>query len=789
MVYAIKAIDGKEINKIETCWDDCKALVLGKNAIYHACNNMDEAEDYLRQTDMSSVANLENRRTVDMSTRLIYGKFLYYRYKCSNESGYSVGIYKTKYGKVACKGYLIPDNERLEYAISGEFVNDKKYGLQFVVSSFKEHITDSKKGIVAFLSCGVLKGIGPKRAEAIFEKFGSRTMEIFEEHPNELLKIKGITKESLKNILADYEETKHSRRVISYLLSFGISQKYGIQLYKKYGTSAVDEIKKNPYLLCKVKGLTFVDADRIAKAEGYPLNDVVRIEAAANHVIYNNEQTGSTGMELQNFGEALFQLLSAENVTKEYLNQVVCNLVKEHLFKVVWLEEKGIKKQFIFPKSTVLREQTLIRDLLGFRKKSNLVHIEPVLKDIEENNHITLDLLQKDAVVRSMENRLTVVIGGPGTGKTTLICYAIKLYEKLCPNNHVVLMAPTGRAARRMEEVTEHVANTMCSKLRMLNGEIHSEDSVWIKNSLVIVDEFSMADIEAAAALFASVDPDTSILMLVGDIHQLPSVGPGAVLRDIVFSSLFPVTWLKKIFRTDENSKIYENAQKVQLGDTSISEGSDFHVTECSTMEDVRNVVVEKYLMGIKKYGLMNVMCMCPYWDYKGGIYDLNAMIQNHINPQKENELQYERKNTILRVGDLVMHTKVNLEDVSNGDIGLITKITKGGENFCITAEINKKEIQYEGEDISLLELAYVTSIHKAQGGEAALAIFTLMPLHKNMLYYNIPYVAISRGKQQVEFCGSKDALISAIQNRDMDYRQTLLSFYLAYYGGDFVQL
>lgn len=789
MVYAIKAVDGQEINRIETCWEVCKALVLGKNAVYHACKDETEAREYLQETSIKNCEELENNRKIDMAARLIYARFLYYRFKNPSDTGYSVGIYKTKYGKVACKGYMLPDNERMEYAMSGEFVKDSKYGTQFLVSSYKERVTDTKDGIIAFLSCGVLKGIGPKRAEAIYEKFGSNTMEVFENHPQELLKVKGINKAKLKTILEDYEETKYSRKIISYLLSFGLSQKYGMLLYKKYGAFAVDEIQKNPYILCRIKGITFMDSDRIAKSENYPMDARNRIEAAANYVIYSNEQSGSTGMELQAFGNALYDILDTDTVTKGSLNESVCEMVKEHLFKVVWLEEKGEKKQYIFPKATVNREYDLAKDLVCFNRKTNCLHIESQLKEIEDKDAIALDVLQKDAILRAMENHLSLAVGGPGTGKTTLICYAIKLYETLFPGKNIVLMAPTGRAARRMEEVTGHTAHTLYSKLHISNDNLHGEDDVWIKNALVIVDEFSMADMEASAALFSSVDPETCNLLLVGDIHQLPSVGPGAVLRDIVYSELFQVTWLERIFRTDENSKIYENANKVRLGETSIEEGSDFHMTECTSMEDVRNLVVEKYLKGVKTYGLMHVMCMCPYWEYRGGIYDLNAMIQEQINPARPNELQYERKNTIFRPRDLVMHTKINLDEVSNGDIGTVTDIVKEDDIYTITVQINNQEIAYEGEDISLLELAYVTSIHKAQGGEADLAIFTLMPMHKNMLYYNIPYVAMSRGKKQVEFCGSRDAIETAIRNREMDYRQTLLKYYLDYLGGHFVQL
>lgn len=789
MVYAIKAVDGQEINRIETCWEECKALVLGKNAVYHACKDEKEAREYLQETTMKNSDLLENHRKIDMTARLIYAKFLYYRFKNPSDTGYNVGIYRTKYGKVACKGYMLPDNERMDYAISGKFIRDSKYGTQFLVSSYKEHVTDTKNGIIAFLSCGVLKGIGPKRAEVIYEKFGSNTMEIFENRPQELLKVKGINKAKLKTILEDYEKTKHSRKIISYLLSFGLSQKYGMLLYKKYGAFAIDEIQKDPYILCRIKGINFIDADRIARAENYPMDARNRIEAAANYVIYLNEQYGSTGMELQAFGNTLYNILDTNTVTKESLNGAVCDMVKEHLFKVVWMEEKGEKKQYIFPKATVNREYALAKDFICFNRRTKFLHIESLLKEIEDKDAIVLDILQKDAILKAMEYHLSLALGGPGTGKTTLICYAIKLYETLSPGKSVVLMAPTGRAARRMEEVTGHTAHTLYSKLHISNDNLRGEDDVWIKNALVIVDEFSMVDTEASAALLSSVDPETCNLLLVGDIHQLPSVGPGAVLRDLFYSELFQVTWLERTFRTDENLKIYENAKKVQLGETSIEEGSDFHMTECKTMEDVRNLVVEKYLKGVETYGLMHVMCMCPYWEYRGGIYDLNAMIQEQINPARPNEIQYERKNTIIRSRDLVMHTKINMDEVSNGDIGIVTDIVKEDDIYSITVQINKQEITYEGEDIFLLELAYVTSIHKAQGGEADLAIFTLMPLHKNMLYYNIPYVAMSRGKKQVEYCGSKDALETAIRNREMDYRQTLLKYYLDYLGGHFVQL
>ena len=803
LIYAVKAVDGKELNKIFYSWNECKPYVFGKKAVYRSFDNEKDAANFLQFTPVNSDNFGKGYVPSQKGVHTIYGKYKFDRCK-EKDDGYSVRVYETQKGeRFSCVGYGLPNNDRLMYAFTGEFINDPKYGYEFIVESFVEHITGTKQDIINFLSCGIIKGIGPKKAELIWQKFGNRSLEILEEKPEAFLAISGISKGVLEKIKASYAENKASKEIIYFLLKYGISQKYGIQIFNQYGANAVTRIKENPYLICRISGLTYEDADRIAKDIDYPLDSAERYEACAFYVIKQNEQTGNTGMEVKAFQSEVYERLLCPLITQKMIFERTCELVKEGKMHVCKLKDPyGEIKQFIFTHSMYTLEHEIAKSILrikNFPKKSvSPATILSLIKEAERKFHIQLDEIQKNAVMTAMMSNMMIITGGPGTGKTTTIRVLNYVYEKLYPKNARIFLAPTGRAARKLAESTNEPSFTAHSFLNLFGDSVDAEKEVIVENALLTVDEYSMADVFLSNALFKAVSSGCTFV-LVGDINQLPSVGPGAVLRDIINSKVLPVVRLQQIYRQGEDTQIFLNSQKINEGDTNILDGSDFHFHECSYMEDIKHMMGELYVKRVKEYGLGNVMCLCPFIDHTAGVNDMNAYLQALLNPKKEDEKEVEYRKSLFRIGDIVMHRRVNTEAVANGDIGFIKDITEKydsyneliEDNYNIVVDINNRTITYSKEDMEELTLAYASTVHKAQGGEAAAVITCLTEYHKSMLYRNIPYVAVSRGKLHVDAFGERSAWNKAILNEDLAkiYRITLTEYFLKYESGSFVKV
>lgn len=807
-IYAVKSVDNKEVNRIFTTWDGedgCKAFVLGKKAVYRFFNNRDAAVDFLKNAPV--VADNFGKGYVPTQTgrHTIYGKYKFDRCR-EKENGFSVKIYETSAGeKFCCVGYHLPNNDRLVYAFTGEFRNNPKFGYEFVVESYVEHITSSKNDIVNYLSCGVIKGIGPKKAELIYDMFKGQTLEILDKTPDKLLRVKGISPKVLKKIVTSYEESKASREIIYFLLKYGISQRYGMKVYNAYGVRSLSLIRENPYIIAELDGLTYVDADRIAKDIGFPLNSTERFVSCAYFVSKKNEAGGNTGMEVSEFQRTIYNLLGEEYFTKSDIFKHTCDLITSKKFHTFYMNDiHGRKLQYIFTHGMQMVEKSIAENVLRIKnqpqKLISRTELSALIKAAESKFRISLDEVQKKAVETALLSNICVITGGPGSGKTTIMKIINEVYKILYKDNARIFLAPTGRAARKLSESTKEAAYTGHSYLHIFEGNRNDtpENDVYIQDALVIMDECSMADVFLAQKLFdAAINGCTYVL--VGDIDQLPSVGPGAVLRDIIESGTVPVVRLTKIYRQGEDTEIYENSKKIKEGDIRLKEGSDFHFHETSSTEDAKHVMTEIYLKRVKEFRVENVMCLCPFRDHIAGVEDMNTHLQALINPPRVDKPEITAHKTIYRVGDLVMHTKDNTDLVSNGDIGKIVAITdlydKDGEvieeDFDIHVEINGHTVHYSKENIEKLVLAYATTVHKSQGSEAKAVVTCLMEFHKSMLYRNIPYVAVSRGRLQVDAVGEKTAWKKAILNEDISktHRITLTKHYLQLLGGEFVQI
>lgn len=792
MVYAIKSVNGQEVNKCIEDWDECKKIVLGKKSLYKSCKTKEEAFEFLRKSPAFSVPG-GVPQNVD-ATKL-YVKYVSDRF--TGSEGYTVKQYVTKKGeKVICRGTDLPSNKNLQYILHGSYSLTKKYGYQFEVERFEEYVEDTRDAIVSYLCSGVIKGIGKKKALDIYEKFGKNTIEILEKTPEKLLKVKGISKKTLDKITTSYNENRNARRITTYLLQFGISAKYALKLYKQFGVAAESKIRENPYLICNVKGLTFDDADNIADACKIPKDSTERFRACAVHVLKINERNGSTGMEINAFGMAVWKKLNTELVKPEDVNNRTVEMIKLGDLKCLRID--GI--QCIFTREMYERERHIAENILRFCKlnikqgnrsdavKANDCRIDQCIKKAEERLCISLDEIQKTAVFFAIKQHISLITGGPGTGKTTVIKVIDMVYHMMYPENERIYMAPSGRAARKIAEVTDQPASTIHSRLKIYKENTTLEDEVMLEDSLIVVDEFSMVDIYVANMLFEAITNGCRIV-IVGDIDQLPSVKAGAVMRDITESGVVPTIRLSHIYRQNEKDKIYENAKKIKSGDVNIEEGDDFHMYESSSLEDIRNMMAEKYKEYVNRYGIQQVMCLCPYIKEAAGVDDMNMLLQDIINPESPDKKQIKAMGKLFREGDLVMQVLENTEDASNGDIGIINEIVLDEDEYEAKVKINGKTVSYTSENIVNLSLAYAMSVHKSQGGEAKAVITCLTFMHSAMLYMNIPYVAISRGKIDVSFFGEKEALVAAIKNGCGRRRITSLGYWLKRAVGEFLQI
>lgn len=796
MIYAVKSVDGRELNKVYNTWEECKQVVLGHRSIYKSFTSEDdESCRKFLSAKISEESYGMGYDPIDENKKAFNARYLFTRF---TSDSYSIAIYQTKQGKrVTCKGYNLPTNKNLLYSFTGEYRRNKQYGMDFIVESFDTVIEDSKDGIIAYLSSGLFKGVGKKKAEAIYKEFGPRTMDMIENEPIRLKYVKGFSETSALALGEAYKDSMDSKEITQYLLKFGVSQKYAIDLYKRHGGKrALYYIKKNPYQLCRnYRAITFDIADDIAKDCGLPLNNPDRIEFAAIHVLNSNKVTGDIGMEYQSFCKKVFMMLGQGNVSKQELLDELTKLVNNNSIVIKKIEHKGQILPYVFNKELFDAEVCMARDIIRISRgtpKLTIHNTKELIKDIEKLKGVELDSLQEKGIISALEtSTFSVITGGPGMGKTFISRFIVDTYEN--QGGMAILLSPTGCAARRMEESTDHDASTIHSYIGIretddLNRleELMNDEEVVIEDSLIVVDEVSMLDTPTGSRLFNAIG-DGCRVVLIGDIDQLPSVGPGAVLRDIINSGVIDVTVLEKIYRQKENAKISENAHVINQGKGKIEEGSDFHIHEYANMEDVKNVVANIYVDKIKKYGFGNVMCLCPYKEHTAGVFDMNKTLQDLVNPAVSSKHELKIKGQIFREGDLVMHINCNTKEASNGDVGIIKNID--AENMIINVEMNKRMIEYQEEDLKNLMLAYARTVHKAQGQQAKSTIFMLTKFHRGMLYKNIPYVAISRAEEEADFVGQIDALYEAMANEVKNERVTVMGRYLTLYGGGLVRV
>ena len=697
-------------------------------------------------------------------------------------NGYMIALYrpcevmKDSIGNVVDKikavGYGLPISERLQYRLYGHWSKNQKHGVQFEVETFEEVIRPTKEGIISYLSSGQIKGIGPKLAERIFDLFGLETLNVLDSDPKKLLSVAGISENKLKKICDSYLANRGARDVVAFLAPHGVTPKRAVKLYMEYGKDTMDIVRNHPYKLCEIAGIGFKTADRIAQSMGIDRLSTERVDEGLLYTLAEAETRGHLCMEKREFIHACLKILDTQNLTEEMLAVRAQRLVGCN--KLMTYQGNVYRKKAAYAEINLA---STLCDHIRCGKKHCYTHLEDELNLVEKQMKVTFAAEQRQAVMMALTEPVSVITGGPGTGKTLIQKAILEIYRKNNPGREITCCAPTGRAARRMEQSTGHPASTVHRALGLLANEDDEYDEPQLLNGdLIVVDEVSMLDIYLAGSLVDSLKSHAQ-LILIGDADQLPSVGPGAVLSEIIASGRVPVVRLDKVFRQSKDNHIAVNARLIRHGNLSLEYGEDFQLIESPDILQSAEMITNLYLSEVNRYGIDQVALLTPFRKKtETGVNALNTLIRDQVNPPSEKKPQIQHKNQVFRCGDKVMQLS-NHEELNNGDIGYIYEIVKIGDETEIRVDFGDgRKKAYEESDLEMLELGYASTIHKAQGAEYRSVIINLQCAHHIMLTRPLIYTAITRGKEKVSIVGERKALCIAIKRLEVEKRGTCLA-------------
>ena len=643
-----------------------------------------------------------------------------------------------------------------------------KHGRQFEVLSFDTQAPSDLLGIQKYLESGMIKGIGPVYAERIVKTFGLQSLEIIDTTPERLTEVEGLGDKRIDKIKSCWQEQKAVRDVMVFLRGHGVSAAYAQKIYKAYGDRSIQKVKDNPYALAKeIFGIGFKIADGIAQGMGISSSSPLRIDAGIEHFLW----------ELSNEGHTCFPEEELSIKAEEAL-QTPLTVIKERIDALVNSGSLFRKNELIWVKPLYLAELGIARELARIVQapcKLRDVHKEKALAWAQEKLHMTLAKEQVEAVSLGLSEKVLIITGGPGTGKSTITKTILRILEKISSN--ILLAAPTGRAAKRMTEITYKKAFTIHSLLEMDfgTGKFKKNRENPLTCDLFLIDESSMIDTQLMYNLLKAI-PSEARVIFIGDIDQLPSVGAGNVLKDIIASERIPVICLKQIFRQAAHSKIVVNAHKVNQGefpDTFSHPKSDFIFIEKETPEEILSTIVEQVSDAVpKKYRFHrfeDIQVLSPMKKGVIGGENLNTVLQQKMNPHPTPLLRMGRS---FHVNDKVMQIRNNYQKVVfNGDVGRILEIDLTEQSMKVS--FDGKIVPYEFHEIDELVLAYAVSIHKYQGSECPCIIIPIHTSHFKLLNRNLLYTGITRGKKLVILVGSKKALAIAVRNEEVKRRHT----------------
>ncbi len=678
-------------------------------------------------------------------------------------------------------------------SLTGTFVMHPTFGRQLKVTSFTRTLPETSEQIIKYLSSGVIRGIGPKKALLIVEAFGADTLNVIENTPERLADLKGISVDQAKNISEEFKKQYAMRTVMLGLEKYGLTPNECVRIYKKLGIQAVERVKENPYCLCSLGiGISFEKAEVIEeKLEEKPVPEF-RIKEGILHVMrHNRASRGHTCIPREKLLKPCADLLSTNEDT---IDITIDSLISTAQLKAYIIEGN----EFLFLPSSFRDEKKIAErmSVVANFPPPRMSTLAQTIDDIEYENNIKYEDLQRTAIATAANKGLLILTGGPGTGKTTAIKGIINVFEK--QNLDIALAAPTGRAAKRMTELTGKEAKTIH---RLLEVEWDEDDKPVFrrdaKNPLdcnaLILDELSMVDISLFASLLDAL-PLGCRLILVGDSDQLPPVGPGNVLHDLIKAEVLPVVELNKVFRQAMESKIISNAHKIVVGEMPDlkNDGKDFFHMERTSPFLTAETVAELCATRLKNaYGwdpLSDIQVICPSKKGETGTVNLNKILQNLLNPRDNKKQEIIIAGQLFREGDKVMQTKNNYniewesEDekgtgIFNGDIGILDKIdAKCG---LVTINFDGRIAELAAEHLADLDLSYAITVHKSQGSEFKAVIIPTMGIVPNLAYRNLLYTAVTRAKDMLITVGSGDLIYKMTQNDKKAKRYSALSHFL----------
>jgi exodeoxyribonuclease V alpha subunit len=695
--------------------------------------------------------------------RVILERVIYY----NNENAYLIGSFGGSGKNFTAVGYLHDPKDGEEYSLSGSWTMHSKYGKQFAINSYETHLPSTEIGIEQYLSSGLIKGIGPSLAERIVEKFGKDTLDILNNQPEQLMKVEGIGRKKYAAISGALAGMKEMQETLVFLKSHGITTGIAIRLYKTYGKIVSEILRTNPYqIIDDVVGVGFQTADTIAKKMGVKEESIYRLTAGVRFVLDDACRAGGhCFLPKEELTERSASLLQVDEAKVER----AVNSAIETGYLVSEGDSVSPLKLFEAESYSATKLAMLYRKGLRQLDQKKLYN---ALDHIEHRHKIQFDEKQRLAVVSAVLNPITILTGGPGTGKTLCVNGMIELADEL--GMKYVLCAPTGRAAKRLSEVSEREAKTIHRLLEFdpNSGLFRRNDDDPIDADIVIVDEVSMVDTQLFASLLAALRPEAQVVF-VGDVDQLPSVGPGQVLRDLIESKSLSTIRLDTIFRQAERSSIISNSHKINHGGEPVF-AEDFQFIDADTPEQIQTQIVglcSTVLPQNYQYDpLIDIQVLSPMNNTPSGVKELNKKLQQVLNGRSSVLWQGSERKFLQN--DKVMQLRNNYEkEVYNGDMGKVIGVDKDDGKLYVS--FYGKSVEYSFNDLDELVLSYATTIHKSQGNEFNAVVIPLSMSHFIMLQRNLIYTAITRAKQRLFLVGQRKALAVAINNANTRQRNT----------------
>ena len=704
----------------------------------------------------------------------------------NEENGYSIMEARAGREKITVVGTLPALAAGEQVMLEGAWVEHPQYGRQWKATGWEIRKPTTLLGIERYLGSGLIPGIGAATARLLVQEFGERTLDVLSERPEQLTRVPGIGKKRAQQLGKAFQEQYGAREAMIFLQSYGVSPALAVKISKRYGADAQRKIRENPYrLIDDIEGVGFLTADRIALSLGIPQDSEYRLRAGVKYAL--QEAAAGEGHTYLPREILLERAARGLRVTGELLTHELDGLLFAR--EIIAMDADGTEAMMLSPYFYAEKEIARYLKLLMLAAGTKNEQVGPRIGDFEKKNGIQFSENQRRAVSEAVQRGLLVITGGPGTGKTTIINCILALLS-----GDVQLAAPTGRAAKRMSEATGHEAKTLHRLLEFSGeeGKFQRDEQNPLECACVIVDEMSMVDVFLMRSLLRALKPGTKLIM-VGDADQLPSVGAGNVLGDILKSGAIPSVRLTDIFRQSGESLIVVNAHRINHGEAPIlnQKGSDFFFERRPFAEDAASAIVglcEKRLPAFlhTDFPARDIQVLSPTKKAGAGVYQLNAMLQAALNPAGGRKPEIHYGDTAFRVGDKVMHVKNNYqlawktddgtegEGVFNGDVGFITKVDTQDRVVTVRYD-DERTVEYDYPQLEELELAYALSVHKSQGSEFPCVVMPVVGGPPRLLTRNLFYTALTRARKLVVLVGREDAIAAMVNNNHIAARYTTL--------------